>query len=144
MAKNKIRNINSQQKERKFDNLYQVFLSHNDVISEQELDIALDKNRNNSSPSRVFSNYSNKKPVNKIVEKNDFKEEVQTQHEISHKTKKRSLRNLRNVFLGHKDKNSKKEIPEDRREKFFSAINSFNPLTNIGNEFSQRCYQIMR
>ncbi len=138
MAKSKIRNINSKKEEIKLDNLYQVFLSHNEVISAQELDIALDKNRNNSSPSKVFRSYSNKKPVNQIVEENDFKEIIQAQHEVSNKTKKRSFRSLRNVLLGHKDKDSKKEFSEDRREKFFSAINSFNPLTNIGNEISQR------
>lgn len=137
MARKKIRNINSKQKEIKLDNLYQDFLSHNRLISEQELDIELDKNRNNSSPSKVFSSYSNKKPVNKIVEEVDI-EEPNIQQEVSYKAKKRSLRSLRNVFLGQKDKDPQKEFSENRREKFFSAINSFNPLTNIGNEFSQR------
>lgn len=137
MAKKKIRNINSKQKEIKLDNLYQDFLSRNSLISEQELDIELDKNRNNSSPSKVFSSYSNKTPVNKIVEEVDI-EEPNIQQEVSYKAKKSSLRSLRNVFLGQKDKDPQKEFSENRREKFFSAINSFNPLTNIGNEFSQR------
>lgn len=138
MARKKIRNINSRQKEIKLDKLYQDFLSINNLISEQELDVELDKNRNNSRPSKVFSTYSNKKTDNKIAEEIEIEVEPEIHQEVSHKARKRSFRNLRDVFLGQKDKDSRKEVPENRREKFFSAINSFNPLTNIGNEFSQR------